>query len=234
MKKLIYAFLLIFFLVIVAYIMFNEFVLKQPKFDKALMHYDSPGIQKNIIAKLEKLDIPYSIDKQGYILYKSDYELEIKKISEEIKREHSSDVLSISISNNEHKDYFIELLKQANIPYNIKKVSDTDNYLIEWDEKYNDEVRKLKINFLKTISGTQKPPNIAFSSESEKEVLLTLLNEKNIPYKLLKSESVKSISTVNEVIEYDWSNYDEVQELRFKARRIMQDRNENRPSVGKK
>ena len=85
----------------------------------------------------------------------------------------------------------------------------------------------MKIDFYKGISGSRKPPKLAFSNEIEKEILLTLLNEKNIPYKLIKSEAVKSISKIIEVIEYDWPYYDEVQEMRLKARRMMREKREN-------
>lgn len=226
MKKIIYIGLLMFCMLIASYIIFIELFVEQQKFDKALLHYDSPGIQKGIIAKLEELKIPYRIDKQGYILYQSAYKKRIKEISEEIKREFPPELYSISITNNEHKDYFLSLLKQANIPYKTKKLSNKSNYRIKWDYKYNDEVQQLKIKFFKAIGGSRKPPKIAFDSEHEKDILLRLLNEKNIPYKLLKSESVKSIGKISEVIEYEWSYYDEVQELRLKARRVLRNKNE--------
>jgi hypothetical protein len=224
MKKAICVGLSILCILIISYIIFTYFYLKHPKFDKALLHYDSSGVQKKIIAKLEKLSIPYEIDKQGYILYQSVDEKRIKEIAEEIKRDHLQVQPSISITTDEHRDYFLSLLKQANIPFKTKRLSDKNIYRVEWDLKYNDEVQQLKIEFYKGISGSRKPPKLTFSNKIEKEILLALLNEKKIPYKLIKSEAVKSISEISEVIEYDWPYYDEVQELRLKARRMMREK----------
>ncbi len=207
---------------IASYIIFIQFFIEQQKFDKALFHYDSPGIQKEVMAKLDELKIPYRIDKQGYILYQSVNEKRIKEISEEIKREFSPESYSISITNNEHKEYFLGLLKQANIPHKTIKYSGKSSYCIRWDYKYNDEVKQLKIKFFKAIGGS-RPPKLAFDSESEKDILLTLLNEKNIPFKIIKSESVKSIGKISEVIEYEWSYYDEVEVLRHKARNMIRE-----------
>jgi len=229
MKKAIYIGLIIFCIFITIYIIYTNFFTENSKFDKALLHYNSPGVQKGLIIKFKELSIPYEIDKQGYILYQSADEKRIKEIAEEIKKEHLQVQPSISITTDAHKDYFLNLLKQANIPFKIKRSSDKNNYHIEWDLKHNDEVRQLKIEFYRGISGSQKPPKLVFSNEDEKEILLALLNEKNIPYKLIKSEAAKSISKINEVIEYDWPYYDEVQELRLKARRIMREKSENGP-----
>ena len=224
MKRIIYVGLFIFCILIIIYTIFTYFFLEQPKFDKALLYYDSPRVQKGIITQLKKLRIPYEIDKKGYILYQNADEKRIKEIVKEIKRENLQEQPSISITTEGHKDYFLSLLKQANIPFKTKRLSDENNYRVEWDLKYNDEVQHLKVEFYKKISGSRKPPKIAFSNEVEKEILLKLLNEKNIPYKLIKTEAVKSISKISEVIEYDWLHYDEVQELRLKARRMMREK----------
>jgi len=196
MKKVIYTGLSILCILIISYIIFTNFYLKHPKFDKALLHNDSPGVQKEIVSNLEKLGIPYEIDKQGYILYQSTDEKRIKEIAEEIKKGHLQVQLSISITNDEHKEYLISLLKQANIPFKTKRLSDKNNFRVEWDLKYNDEVQQLKIEFYKRISGSRKPPKLAFSNEIEKEFLLALLNEKNIPYKLIP-EFCTQISAMN-------------------------------------
>ncbi len=227
MKRAIIIGLPIFCILITAYIIFTNFFLEHPKFDKALLHYDSPRVQNRIITKLEELNIPHKIDRYGYILYQSADEKRVKEITEEIKREHPKALPSITIATDEHKDYFHSLLKQANIPFETRILSDRNNYRVEWDWKYDDEVQQLITEFYKGISGSRKPPKLAFSSEIEKEILLTLLNENNIPYKLIKSEAVKSISQISEVIEYDWPYYDEVQELSLKARRLMREKSEN-------
>lgn len=226
MKKVIYAGLSI-LCILILYIILTNFFLEHPKFDKALLHNDSPEVQKGIVSNLEKLGIPYEIDNQGYILYQSADEKRIKEIAEEIKNEHMQVQPSISITNYQHKEYFISLLKQANIPFKTKRLSDKNNYRVEWDLKYDAEVQQLKIEFYKRISGSRKPPKLAFSNEIEKDILLALLNEKNIPYKLIKSKTVKSISKIGEVIEYDWPYYEEVQELRIKARRMMRGKSKN-------
>lgn len=227
MKKVIYAGLSVFCILIILYIIFTNFYLEHHNFDKALLHNDSPEVQKEIVSNLEKLGIPYEIDNQGYILYQSADEKRIKKIIEEIKKEHLQVQPSISITNGEHKEYFISLLKQANIPFKTKRLSDKNNYRVEWDLKYDAEVQQLKIGFYKRISGSRKPPKLAFSNEIEKDILLALLNKKNIPYKLIKSETVRSISEIGEVIEYDWPYYEEVQELRIKALRMMREKSKN-------
>ena len=227
MKKFVYAGLFILCILIISYIIFANFYSENPIFDKAILYNDPSGVQKEIVANLDKLGIPYEIDKQGYILYRSADEKRIKEIAEEITKEHLRVQPNISITNDENKEYFISLLKQANIPFKTKRLSDENIYLVEWDLKYDDEVQQLKIEFYKRISGSRKPPKLAFSNKVEKEILLALLNENNIPYKLIKSETVKSISKIGEVIEYDWPYYEKVQELRNKARRMMREKSKN-------
>jgi len=228
MKRAIYIGLSIFCILIMTYIIYTNFLSEHSKFDKALLYYDSPGVQEEIIFELKELSIPYEIDKQGYILYQSVDEKRIKEIAEEIKKAYFQVQPSISIATDEHKDYFLSLLKQANIPFKIEKLSN-NNYRIEWDLKHNNKVQQLKIAFYKGISGSRNPPKLAFSNEIEKEILLALLDEKNIPYNLIKSEAAKSTSKINEVIEYDWPYYEEVQDLRLKARRMMREKSENQP-----
>lgn len=227
MKKTIYVGLSIFSILIISYIIFTYFYIEHSKFDKALLYHDSSVVQKEVIAKLEKLKIPYEIDEQGYILYQSADEKIVKEIGAEINRKHMQIQHSISITTEEHKDYFISLLKKADIPFKTQRLPDKNNYRVEWDLKYDDKVQHLKIEFYKGIRGSRKPPKLAFSNEIEKEILLTLLNENNIPYELISSEVSKTISKIGDVIEYDWPHYEEVQELRLKARRIMREKEED-------
>jgi argonaute-like protein implicated in RNA metabolism and viral defense len=112
-------------------------------YDKALKHH-SQEIHKDIISKLKNTNISHKIDKGGFILYKSNDEEKIEDIVKQVEQIHSPDLPNVSFTNRNHKEYFIKLLKNANIPFQIKNLDASNDEYIVWNWEYDDKVQKLK------------------------------------------------------------------------------------------
>ena len=201
------------------------YILSKPKFDTAVQ-YNSQEIQNDILAMLEERNIPYKLDKDKFILYRSHDESEVKSVLKEIEKRHSPPLPNKYFSNSEEQKYFLSLLEKSNIPFKIMKLDSEGNDYIVWDWNYDGKVQDLLLEVYKKSGITKKPARMAFKDLEEKNIFIILLQEENIPFKTVKSELANRINSKGGVIEYDWKYHNKVQRLWEKALQIKRNKKE--------
>jgi hypothetical protein len=201
------------------------YILSKPKFDTAVQ-YNSQEIQKDILALLEERNIPYKLDKDKFILYRSDYEREVKSVLKEIEKRHSLPLPNKYLSNPTEQKYFLSLLEKSNIPFEIMKLDAEGNDYVVWEWNYDAKVQDLLLEVYEKSGLTKKPARMAFQDPDERNIFLSLLQEENIPFKTVNSELANIINVKGGVIEYEWKYHNKVQRLREKALHIKRNKKE--------
>ncbi len=213
-KKFFYL-VLIFIAILTSFFFFRYSWVSNRKFDRALS-YTPPEIQNSIINKLKEHNVPYKIDKKGFIRLSSEYDDLIGKIEIEVRDIYYPDLPNYYISNIGQRDYFINLLKNSNIPYSIKKLDSMGNEYIVWEWEYDKQVQKLIMDFYKKIGITKNLPTLSFPTKLEEDIFIDLLIKENIPFRVV-SKSAKERKT----IEYNWKHRSEVRNIVEKMYVIM-------------
>jgi hypothetical protein len=220
MKKPLLAALLILTLAAISYIAyFSLFSVQQP-FDRSVFYYDSPHVHKQIIARLQQNSIPYKLDTNNFIQYHSSNESAVREIIRVIEAGAKPQPPYISFTDATYERLFLAHLDDLNIPYTVKKADSTASTIISWQSDYDDKVRLVLQQLFEHKGTSQKPLRIVVSSPRELEILVNLLRTNNIPFRLIKSQAAKVIGNTDEIIEYDWADYQSVQDLWQEALKI--------------
>lgn len=212
MKKYKYLIIIV-FIVIVGFSV--NFIMQNRNYNRVLS-YKPIEIHNDIIIKLKQNKIPYQIDEKGNIKYQSTYDNLVKTIEDEVKSFYYPNLPNYYISDKNKREYFIELLKQANIQYSIKKLDSEGNEYIVWDWKDDEEVRKIMLDFYTNLGITKKQAKISFPSLEEHKIFLKLLNEEKITYTITNKKE-----NGRRYIEYRWEDWGRVRMLVEKVYQIM-------------
>jgi len=212
MKKKIYvSFVVVFCFVIALFIFVTLDIFSKQKFDRAL-RITPKAIQRDVVDRLKTLNIPFQIDDNGFIRYPSAHEKIINEVTKEVKNTYYLGLPNVSFSDNQSKKYFLTLLQEAKIPYQIKKLDAEGNDYIVWEQEYNDKVQELIMKVNEKIGITERPLRLTLADREEKEILMELMREENIPFRL-----VKDSARGGEAIEFDWKYDSRIGELIEKA-----------------
>jgi len=201
-----------------AYIIITNYLIASSEYDMAIRYDYSQEIYKEIIDKLDETNIPYKIDKVGFIHFRNIDNESVEKIVEEIEAKYSSKEGSgQSFTNAQYMDYFKKLLKKEGIPYKIKKLDSAGNDYVIWEKKYDVKVQNLIKKVYEKIGLTKNPPIVVYPDSRERDIFIKLLQKEEIPYKL-----TKNTQTGLTQIEFSWKDYGKIKKLEQKIDQIKE------------
>ena len=117
------------------------FIIPDTEYNAALVYPPevSESMKKKLLSEFGKKKIPYRV-KEGVIYYPKKYDKVAFDISDEVIFGKNS-VKRTKFTYREHKEYFIELLEKANIPYRIKIYRPQGDEWILWNIEDDDGPR---------------------------------------------------------------------------------------------
>lgn len=182
--------------------------------------------EKCFLKLLQDATIPYKIKEldgkpRRYVVWDWEYNDKVQKLIKKVfdKIGITTQRARLTFQRPEEKEYFVNLLKEENIPYRLVKNKKLAQNLageedIEYEWEYYDTVQKLiqKV-YEKRIGAIQQHFSISFQDHSKKQHFLRLLKKENIPYKLGKIEILGLDIAGDEYIEWEAEHNKRVQRL---------------------
>lgn len=210
MQKKIFKFGFIGILLLFIGILIIIFLVPDAKFDAALVFPSevSENMKNEVLIEFEKKKIPYKV-KKGIIYYPKQYDQFALKVSDEVIFGKDSGP-GMKLTDLAEKEYFIELLEKAKIPYRIKKYRPQGDEWILWSIEDDDRVQDLELKALERMGVTKQPARMRFSSEKDRELFASLLNKEKISFRLVE-EKIGQESML--FIEYDWKDYKKLRKI---------------------
>ena len=133
-------------------------------FDRGQKHqnsnYPSLVYEYEVSKKLQELNIPHKIDKDGTLRYSSLYQEAVDRTYEEVNDNYFPEWSNIAFSNEEYRNQFISLLKENNIPFIIRKLDASGQDYVLWDPKYDEQgtalMKKVETEMLNNMKQKNK------------------------------------------------------------------------------
>ena len=105
---------------------------------------------------------------------------------------------------------FVELLEKNGIPYRIDRLDDKENNYVIWDLNDDEKVLELVAQVEQKTSCNNNPPRISFPTKKHTEYFISLLENDEIPYKVVEKTRQQGFEIY---IEYNWNDYVRVKKL---------------------
>jgi len=172
-------------------------------------------VQLEVVQELNRRGVPHKVDAQGFVAYQSKYDSVVRELERKVKKKLFPDLPNISFSDEESKQYFLGLLEKNEIPYIIRKLDAKDNDYVQWEEKFDSKVQALISDMNEKMGLTKKPLRLSYSDAEEREILISLLKEEKIPFRLTRNQQ-----SAGQDIEFDWKYDSQVGKLLEKVQEI--------------
>ncbi|TKB05551.1 hypothetical protein [Desulforhopalus sp. IMCC35007] len=170
--------------------------------------YDTE-LQEKVISKLQKRNIRYIINNEGFITHRKKDKQEILEIADNIILESSKSEKYVPSKPGTYfypdgaNEYFIGLLKTNNIPYEIEYNENNKIKMIYWDTENNKSALEQALKVQEKIGQTKTPPSIQMLSPEMNDRFEKILSENGIPF------TRNGLATV-----YNWKDWVEVEVLK--------------------
>jgi len=203
--------------VLTLFLLFSASCSRESEISKriAYMHKDE-RVQHAVIEELKNEQVPHQVDKNGFIIYETKYEVNVRKAIQEAERRFPVDGGSMILMEGVDASFFISTLEDKGVVFS--EGNHQEGWVkISWEAKYKKEADEAKLIFYKRKGGNSKISKIVFKSMLVRDILIGLLEKEGVPYRLRKEPTAKAIGGIDDVIEYEWAFHYVIAGLHVKA-----------------